>query len=80
MRTENISIQFDAEKLAAINIYIREKGLSLEEELQKSAEALYVKHVPTNVRAYIDAKNGVEVSTKKPAKPSRSEHPILKQE
>lgn len=80
MKTENIVIPFNAEKLSAINIYIREKGLSIEDELQKSAEALYAKHVPANVRAYIDAKNGVEVSTKKLAKPIKVETSCEKQE
>ena len=28
MKTESVTIQFDAEKLSAINIYIMEKGLS----------------------------------------------------
>ena len=75
MKTESVTIQFDAEKLSAINIYIMEKGLSLEEELQKAAEALYAKHVPANVRAYIDAKNGGSVVVKKkPIKQGKIAH------
>lgn len=51
---------YDSEKLAALKIYMAQKNIRLEDELEKSAEGLYNKTVPSNVRDYIAMKNNTK--------------------
>ena len=47
---KSITVTYEKEKLDALEIYLKEKGLSAEEELLYVVEALYVRHVPPGVR------------------------------
>lgn len=49
-----ITITIESEKLSALEIYMKQKNSSLEEELIKYSEQLYQKNVPQNVRDFIE--------------------------
>lgn len=43
MKKTTVSITFDDEKLSAAKLYMEQKGLSFETEMEKAADALYGK-------------------------------------
>ena len=57
MKKDTVTFTYDSEKLAALKIYMAQKNIRLEDELEKAAEGLYNKTVPSNVRDYIAMKN-----------------------
>lgn len=58
MKKANINLSFDEEKLTALRLYMEQKDLLLEDELVKSIETFYGKHVPANVREFIEMRSG----------------------
>lgn len=60
MKKDTVTFTYDSEKLAALKIYMAQKNIRLEDELEKSAEGLYNKTVPSNVRDYIAMKNNTK--------------------
>ncbi len=54
MKKTTVSIIFDDKKLSAVKLYMEQKGLSFEKEMEKAAEALYGKYVPANVREFLE--------------------------
>ncbi len=54
MKTANITIEFDAVKLNALQFHLAKSNVSLEDELQKSIQKLYEKNIPANVREYVE--------------------------
>ncbi len=58
MRKTTITISFDEEKLSALKMYLEQKKLKVETELEKSLDILYSKNVPAGVRDFIDMKSG----------------------
>ena len=54
MKKTSITISFDAEKLAALRLYLKPKDQQVETELEKALDSLYTKTVPQGVREYID--------------------------
>jgi len=64
MKTTNLTIAYDAEKLAALRQYAAKKNVSVESELAATIEKLYEKTVPTPVREYIENKLALEVPTR----------------
>ena len=60
MKKETVTFTYDAEKLIAMKMYMAQKNICLEDELEKSAEILYNKTVPTSVRDYISMKNNTK--------------------
>ena len=67
-----VEFKFDSEKMRALKMYTEQKGVSIESELEKAAEALYQKHVPGNVKAFIEGKSRGTRSKRKPQNPSAS--------
>lgn len=51
---KSVTVNVDAEKLTALEMYLGQKNLKLSEELEKVAEQLYQKYVPSNVREFIE--------------------------
>lgn len=49
-----VSITVSEQKLSAVEMYLRQKNTSLEIELTRYAEQLYLRNVPQNVRDFID--------------------------
>lgn len=60
MKKETITFTYDAEKLSALKMYMAQKNIRLEDELEKTTEGLYNKTVPSNVRDYIAMKNNAK--------------------
>ena len=60
MKKDTVTFAYDSEKLAALKMYMAQKNIRLEDELEKSAEGLYNKTVPSNVRDYIAMKNNTK--------------------
>ena len=61
MKKTTITIGVDEEKLAALKIYLEQKGQTVEGELEKALEAMYGKTVPNGVREYLDMRAGNSV-------------------
>lgn len=53
-----INFSFDEEKLNALKIYLAQKGVPIEDELEKATEVVYAKYVPQNVREFIEMRSG----------------------
>ena len=53
MKTSNITICYNSEKLTALKMYIRQKNTSVEKELASALDTMFAKHVPFQVREYI---------------------------
>ena len=53
---KSIMVSYEEEKLLALRMYAEQRGISIEDEMAQTAEALYQKYVPANVRAYLDMK------------------------
>lgn len=68
MKKAVIPVSFDAEKLSAAKLYMAQKDLSFEDEMEKAADALYSKYVPAGVREFIELNAGNKTTTK-PKKP-----------
>jgi hypothetical protein len=68
MKKDIIRISVDAEKLRAVKRYMEKKEVDLEDELAEQLQKLYEKHVPINVREYIDEKQEEEIKAKGPKK------------
>ena len=51
---KSVTVSVEAEKLAALEMYLGQKNMKLQEELEKFSEQLYQKYVPSNVREFIE--------------------------
>lgn len=71
MKKTTVQVPFEEEKLTATKLYMEQKELSFEEEMEKAAEALYGKYVPANVRDFLEMSAGV-----KPMVKPRRQRPI----
>ena len=60
MKKDTVTFAYDSEKLAALKMYMGQKNIQLEDELEKTAEGLYNKTVPSNVKDYIAMKNNLK--------------------
>ena len=56
MKKATVTISFDEEILSALKMYMEQKNVKLEDELEKAIENLYTKNVPAGVRGFIDMK------------------------
>ena len=74
MKKTTITISFDEEKFSALKMYLAQKNMQAESELEKAFETLYVKTVPAVVRDFIDMKSGAEpvLAPKPPRRPKPS--------
>lgn len=54
MKTTKIEFTFDDAKLEAIKLFLKEKDITLEEELDHCMDGLYKKYVPQPVRDFIE--------------------------
>ena len=52
----NITIQFDEERLTALQLYASQKNVTVEGTLMQTMESLYIKTVPQSVRDFIAMK------------------------
>lgn len=61
---KSITVSINSEKLSALEMYLEQKNMKLSVELEKYAEQLYQKYVPSNVREFIEL-TAAKKSTKK---------------
>ena len=71
MKKTVVHVPFDEGKLSAARLYMAQKELSFEEEMEKAAEALYGKYVPAGVREFIEMSAGSKPAAR-PKKPKSS--------
>lgn len=64
---KTITVSYEDEKLSALKMYLEQKGLTVEGEMEKSLESLYTKMVPAGVREFISLRTGVAEKKKRPA-------------
>lgn len=67
---KSITVSINSEKLSALEMYLEQKNMKLSVELEKYAEQLYQKYVPSNVREFIEL-----TAAKKPMKKSKNTAP-----
>lgn len=67
---KSVTVSVEAEKLAALEMYLGQKNMSLSGELEKFSEQLYQKYVPSNVREFIEL-----TAAKKPPKKPKNNAP-----
>ncbi len=72
MKKDSITIPYDEEKLAALRLYLGQKGQSVEQEMVSAVDALYAKAVPSNVREFLDLRSGMEPKAAEKRKRPRS--------
>ena len=77
MKKDSITIPYDEEKLAALRLYLEQKGQSVEQEMVSAVDALYAKAVPGNDRAFLDLRSGMEP---KPAEKRKRPRPAAEPE
>ena len=56
MKKASINIFYDDEKLSAVRMYMKQKDIDIESELEKTIDSMYARYVPSNVREFIDMK------------------------
>ena len=79
MKKDSITIPYDEEKLAALRLYLEQKGQSVEREMVSAVDALYAKAVPGNVREFLDLRSGMEVKPterRKRPRPAAEPEPV----
>ena len=78
MKKTTFNISFDEDKASALVLYLSQKGMIAETELEKALDTLYSKTVPAGVRDFIDMKSGIASpsAVPKPKKPRlpKTEH------
>ncbi len=72
MKKATITISFDEEKLSALKMYLAQKNMQVESELELALSLLYTKTVPAGVRDFIEMKSGAVTAPPKPRKPKTS--------
>ena len=70
MKKATVQISFEAEKLRAINQYMKDET-ELQTELDTVLQELYEKHVPAPVREYIESRDTSMMDS-----PKRSTRPL----
>ena len=68
MKKINIAIAFDEVKLTALKMYLGQKNMTVEKELEKALDALYGKTVPAGVREFIALRSKTDSLTEKKKK------------
>lgn len=71
MKKTVVHVPIDEERLHAARLYMAQKELSFEEEMEKAAETLYGRYVPAGVREFIEMSAGAKPAPK-PKKPKPS--------
>ena len=70
MKNATVQISYPSEKLAAIQQYMGKKDVEMNAELQDALTKLYEKHVPREVREYLESQESAK-AYKQPRRPAR---------
>jgi len=57
MKKTTITITFDEEKTAALRLFLEQKGMTLDAELEGFISKLFKRVVPQNVQEYLELKD-----------------------
>ena len=68
MGETNITINFDAAKMDALEFALRKQRSSVQRRMAEMLQQLYESEVPEAVREYVDSKAGPAARPKRPAK------------
>lgn len=66
MKKTTYQISYDEERLSALQLFMQQKNLSMDEELLKAVDTLYNRYVPQSVREFFTLKNGEATQQVKP--------------
>lgn len=66
MKKVNITISYDEEKLNTLKVYLQDKQVTVEDELVKNLDTMYLKMVPASVRDYFIKRAGGTVDQPAP--------------
>jgi hypothetical protein len=77
MKNTTVQITYPSEKLEAIRQYIGKKDIDMSVELQEALSRLYEKHVPREVREFLEARESAP--PEKPSRPRRPDRPLAPQ-
>lgn len=79
MKTTQIHITYEEEKLDALKMYLAQKNLNLDAELQSMLDTLYHRHVPSMVRDFITMRGdgNPEPVVPKPKRPKSTPAPSV---
>ena len=69
MKTENLQVKYDAEKLSTLRLYMKKTQVDLNGELEKCLDRLCEKHIPKDVRELFELRK--QEQTTRPARPPR---------
>jgi hypothetical protein len=59
MKKATVTITYDEEKLSALRLFLEQKGLTLDAELEGFVSKLFKRVVPQNVQEYLELKDCV---------------------
>jgi len=54
MKDITITVSCDEEKFSALEIYLKRKGVKIEDEINKTIDQLYNRTVPVGVKEYLE--------------------------
>jgi hypothetical protein len=85
MKPTTIEFSFDDAKLDVINIFLKDKNATLNDELEHFMDSLYKDYVPQEVRSFIEKKEAEEMRAASPKrvvrkKPSTASKPVSGEE
>ena len=75
MKTTNITIPYDSEKLSALRQYADKKGVTVEAELIAAMDKLYNRYVPAAVQNYLNERKPLPPSRPPRQRPSAVSEP-----
>lgn len=71
MKLTTVQVEYDAERLEALRMYLKDNGTTVEKEMALMMDALFRKNVPAQVRTFFEMRSGAEPSKPK-GKPDRA--------
>jgi hypothetical protein len=64
MKQTTIQLRYDSEQLDALRIFLAQKNLTIEAELERQLDALFEKQVPKQVQEYLLNKPSKQIKAK----------------
>lgn len=61
---KSVAVSYDADRLYALTMYLGQKELTIEGEMEKQLDGLYQKLVPQNVRDFLEMKEAMVAPVK----------------
>ena len=71
MKLTTVQVEYDAERLEALRMYLKDNGTTVEKEMALMRDALFRKNVPAQVRTFFEMRSGAEPNKPK-GKPDRA--------